>query len=100
MLAKTKGNIIKNQAPKKRPFSFFSEEGSFPKVILLSSVIKKLLKKIVKTRKTKTKRIEKTYFINKWKKFVQKSKRTDFKAKIFIQNITHLDSRLDRIKLK
>ena len=61
---------------------------------------KKLLKKIVKTRKIKTKSIEKTYFINKWKKFVQKSKRTDFKAKIFIQNITHLDSRLDRIKLK
>ena len=61
---------------------------------------KKLLKKIIKTKKTKNIRIEKYQILNKWKKLVQKSKQTEFKAKIFIRNITHVDSRLDRIKLK
>ena len=39
---------------------------------------KKLLKKLVKTRKTKNIRIEKTQILNQWKKFVQKSKKTEF----------------------
>ena len=61
---------------------------------------KKLMKKIIKTRKTKKIYIEKINILKKWKKFVQKSKQTDFKAKIFTQNVTHVSSRLDRIKLK
>ena len=61
---------------------------------------KKLLKKLVKTRKTKNIRIEKTQILNQWKKFVQKSKKTEFKAKIFTNNVIHVSSRLDRIKLK
>ena len=61
---------------------------------------KKLLKRIIKSRKNKTMRIQKMYVLNKWKKFVQKSKHDEFKAKIFTQNVTHVSSRLDRIKLK
>ena len=61
---------------------------------------KKILKKIVKTRRVKKIRIEKLKIMNKWKKFVQKTKQTEFKAKIFTQNVTHVSSRLDRIKLK
>ena len=61
---------------------------------------KKLLKKIIKTKKTKNIRIKKFQILNQWKKYIQKSKQTEFKAKIFTKNIIHIDSRLDRIKLK
>ena len=74
--------------------------GSPMKKYLQEILKKKLLKKIVKTRKIKNIRIEKLQILNKWKKIVQKEKQTEFKAKIFTQNVTHVSSRLDRIKLK
>ena len=67
----------------------------------LNTVLKKkLLQKIINNYTYKSLRLQKENAINKWKKAVAKIKFMNLKAKIFVQNITHVDSILDRVKLR
>ena len=61
---------------------------------------KKLLQKIINNYTYKSLRLQKENAINKWKNAVAKIKFMNLKAKIFVQNITHVDSILDRVKLR
>ena len=61
---------------------------------------KKLMKKIVNNSTSKLIIMKMKNALHKWKEAVHKAKYSDLKANIFIQNITHVDSRMDRIKLK
>ena len=61
---------------------------------------KKLMKKIINNSTSKLLVMKMKNVLHKWKDAVQKAKYSDLKANTFIQNITHVDSRMDRIKLK
>ena len=61
---------------------------------------KKLMKKIINNSTSKLLVMKMKNVLHKWKDVVNKAKYSDIKAKTFIQNITHVDSRMDRIKLK
>ena len=61
---------------------------------------KKLMKKIINNSTTKLLSMKMKNALNKWKDVVHKEKYSELKANIFVQNITHVDSRMDRIKMK
>ena len=60
----------------------------------------KLLTKIINNYTYKSLRLQKENAINKWKNAVARIRLTNLKAKIFVQNITHVGSILDRVKLR
>ena len=61
---------------------------------------RKLMKKIINNSTSKLITMKMKNILNKWKDAVHKAKFSELKANIFVQNITHVDSRMDRIKLK
>ena len=61
---------------------------------------KKLMKKIINNNTSKLITMKMKNILQKWKDAVHKAKFSDLKANHFVQNITHVDSRMDRIKLK
>ena len=70
------------------------------KKYLNENLRKKLMKKIINNSTSKLIILKMQNIINRWKDFVHKSRFVDLKTKIFVQHITHVDSILDRVKLK
>ena len=78
----------------------FNQVGVPMKKYIQELLKKKLMKKIINNSTSRLFVMKMKNALHKWKDAVHKAKYSDLKATTFVQNITHVDSRMDRIKLK
>ena len=78
----------------------FKQVGTPMKKYLQEMLRKKLMKKIINNSTSRLTTLKMKNALNKWKDAVHKARYNELKANIFVQNITHVDSRMDRIKMK